>query len=149
MKNLKILAVISALILGVSGFFLFVISCGDNDSGNPDDYYHPYGYIEGIYPDLTNERELIFVYNGDTIENRKVGFVSNGMEKPKGIFTFENVIEGEEQTKLTVDLIEAESPDNPNVTRLTFNGVYSMKSKSFNYSGFIEPMMLFLALEEK
>lgn len=94
------------------------------------------------------ERELIFVYNGDTLTNRKVDFVSLGFVTPQAILTFENVISGEEKTVLTVDLIESGNPDNARF-RLLFEGVYQTESHSIKYSGFIEQFQMLLELKEE
>ena len=137
----------------LSILLVFFISCKENNSNTELDFdsgYHPYGYIEGVFPDMTGERarELIFVLNGDTLSSRKVTFVSRGREKPQGILTFENVINGEAKTELVVDLSETQNPENE-MMKLLFEGVYTMKSQTFNYSGFIEPFLLLLNLEEK
>jgi hypothetical protein len=139
------------------GALLFIFSCGDNNGGDPDKYIH-HGFYEGIFPELSIERELILVYNGDTLTNKTVDVVAIGIAKPQGIFTFENVITGETKTVLTVDLIESEEPDNndnsdPNIIiihtpRLLFEGVYSTKSRSIKYAGFLEPKLLYLDLKE-
>ena len=121
-----------------------VISCGDDNNGDPNDYYHPYGYIEGIFPNAEFGRELILVYNGDTLTNKKVEFVSRGIDKPQAILTFENVINSENKTVITADLIESEDIEN----RLLFEGIYYMKSSSVKFSGFIEPYKLLLELKE-
>jgi hypothetical protein len=137
------------LSLMISGLLLGAFSCGDNKGGNPDDYFHPYGYIEGIFPDPVTGRELILVYNGDSLSNKKVDFVSRGIAKPQAVLTFENVITGEAKTVLTVDLIESQNHDNSGISRLIFNGVYSIKSRSIKYSGFIEPLLMLLELKEE
>ena len=130
-------------------FLLCVISCNDNDKGDPNDYVHPYAYIEGVFPDYAIGRELVLVYNGDTLTNKKVDFVSLGLDKPKAILTFENVIGGEAKTILTVDLVESKNPDDDDILRLMFDGIYSKQSSSIKYSGFIEPLHMLLELEEE
>jgi hypothetical protein len=126
--------------------FACVISCGDNNKGDPNEVYHPYAYMEGIFPHQVIGRELILVYNGDTLTNKKVDFVSRGFIKIQAILTFENVINSEAKTVLTVDLIESENPDNGGI-RLLFDGVYET-NRSIKYSGFIEPLLMLLKLEE-
>jgi hypothetical protein len=131
-------------------FFFGIISCGDNNGGDPGDYHHPYVTLEGIFPDLTTGRELILVYNGDTLKNKKVTFVSRGSSaKPQAILTFENVISSEAKTELRVDLIETVNPNNSVLVRLLFEGIYSTKSHSVKYSGYIDPMQLSLFLIEE
>jgi hypothetical protein len=130
-------------------FFFGFISCGDN-SGDPGDHHHPYGTLEGIFPDLTTGRELILVYNGDALENKRVIFVSRGsLAKPRGILTFENVINGEAKTEFKVDLIETVNPDNSDIGRLIFEGIYSTTSHSVKYSGYIDLKQLSLNLTEE
>lgn len=125
-----------------------VISC-NNDDGDPDDFHHPYGYMEGTFPDETIGRKLILIYNGDTLENKNVTFVSRGSsKKPQAILTFENVIGGEAKTDIITDLTETKNSDNNGIIRLKFEGLYSTKSYSVTYSGYIEPLVLFLNLEE-
>lgn len=127
---------------------LSLISCGDDD-GNPDDFYHPYGYMEGTFPESKNGRQLTLVYNGNTLENKSVVFVSRGSaEKPQAILTFENVITGESKTQIVTDLTETVNPDKEGLVRLKFEGVYSTKSLTISYSGYIEPLVLSLNLEE-
>jgi hypothetical protein len=114
-----------------------------------DDSYHPYAYMEGIYPaPPVYGCELILVYNGDTLTNRKVEFVSSGYVKPKAILTFENVISGEAKTVLTADLIEAVNPDNGRLG-VSFEGVYETESHYIKYSGFIEQFRMLLKLNEE
>lgn len=129
-------------------FTLLVLSC-NNDNGDPADYNHPYGYMEGIYPDIATRRELILINKGDTLEGKKVTFVSRGStDKPQARLTFENVIDGEAKTEIIADLIETVNPDNSGIIRLKFEGVYFTKSHSITYSGYIEPLVLSLNLEE-
>jgi len=140
MKQVKLYFLLSAL--------LCAFSCGDNNNGDPDKYYHY--YFEGTYPDLTVGNELILVYNGDTLANKKVDVdTRGGIAKPQGILTFENVISGEAKTTLTVDLIEIINPENNNIERWVFEGVYSTISHAVKYSGFINPPLLVLDLKEE
>ena len=125
-----------------------VISCGDDNNGDPNDYYHPYGYIEGIFPNAEFGRELILVYNGDTLTNKKVEFDSRGKITPQALLTLENVINSEAKTTIVADLIESENPDNPDIIRLLFEGIYYTKSSSVKFSGFIEPYKILLELKE-
>lgn len=117
-------------------------SCRDN--GDPEDY-HQYA-IEGIYPDLTFGRELILVYNGDTLSNKEIDFATRGLKQ--GILTFENVINGEAKTVLTVDLIESVNPDNNDITKYSFEGIYTTQSRPVTYSGYVEGLVLSLNIEE-
>lgn len=127
---------------------LLVISCNKED-GDPYDYHHPYGYMEGTFPDATAGQKLLLIYNGDTLTNKKITFVSRGRsEKPQAILTLENVIDGEAKTEIIADLVETVNPDNNGLIRLKFEGVYSAKSRSVTYSGYIEPLVLFLNLKE-
>lgn len=127
---------------------LSLLSCG-NDDANPDDYHHPYGYMEGTFPDATLGRNLILVLNGDTLNSKKVQFVSKGSsEKPQAVLTLLNTINGEAKTKIVTDLVKATNPDNDELIRLKFEGIYSTKSHSVKYSGYIEPMVLSINLEE-
>lgn len=127
---------------------LSLLSCG-NDDANPDDYHHPYGYMEGTFPDATLGRNLILVLNGDTLNNKNVQFVSKGSsEKPQAVLTFLNTINGEAKTEIVTDLVKATNPDNDELIRLKFEGIYSTKSHSVKYSGYIEPMVLSINLEE-
>jgi len=125
-----------------------VISCGDDNYGDPNDYYHPYGYIEGIFPNAEFGRELILVYNGDTLTNKTVEFDSRGKVNPQALLAVENVIKGEAKSVIIADLTETESPDNSEITRLIFDGVYYTKSGPVEFSGFIEPFKLLLELKE-
>ncbi len=140
MKRIKVFFLLTSLFC--------VISCEDNDKGDPNDYFHPYGHIEGVFPDLAAGRELTLVYNGDTLTNKKVDFVSRGLDKPQAILTFENVINGEAKTVLTADLTESKNPDN-GIFRLLFMGTYTKQSRSIKYSGFIEPLHMLLELKEE
>ena len=127
---------------------LSLLSCG-NDDANPDDYHHPYGYMEGTFPDATLGRNLILVLNGDTLNNKNVQFVSKGSsEKPQAVLTLLNTINGEAKTEIVTDLVKATNPDNDELIRLKFEGIYSTKSHSVKYSGYIEPMVLAINLEE-
>jgi hypothetical protein len=127
---------------------LLIGSC-NNNNGDPGDYYHPYGLLEGIFPDSTIGRELILVNNGDTIKNKKVQMVTRGSkEKPQAVLTFENVIDDEAKTEIRADLIETTNPNDSEVVRLEFQGVYSVKSRTITYSGYIEPFVLYLNIEE-
>lgn len=127
---------------------LSLLSCG-NDDANPDDYHHPYGYMEGTFPDATLGRNLILVLNGDTLNNKNVEFVSKGSsEKPQAVLTLLNTINGEAKTEIVTDLVKATNPDNNELIRLKFEGIYSTKSHSVKYSGYIEPMVLSINLEE-
>jgi|ADurb_Cas_03_Slu_FD_contig_31_3796955_length_1326_multi_4_in_0_out_0_2 hypothetical protein len=127
---------------------LSLLSCG-NDDANPDDYHHPYGYMEGTFPDATLGRNLILVLNGDTLNNKNVQFVSKGSsEKPQAVLTLLNTINGEAKTEIVTDLVKATNPDNNELIRLKFEGIYSTKSHSVKYSGYIEPMVLSINLEE-
>lgn len=127
---------------------LSLLSCG-NDDANPDDYHHPYGYMEGTFPDATLGRNLILVLNGDTLNNKNVQFVSKGSsEKPLAVLTLLNTINGEAKTEIVTDLVKATNPDNDELIRLKFEGIYSTKSHSVKYSGYIEPMVLSINLEE-
>ncbi|MDD4419918.1 hypothetical protein [Macellibacteroides fermentans] len=127
---------------------LSLLSCG-NDDANPDDYHHPYGYMEGTFPDATLGRNLILVLNGDTLNNKNVQFVSKGSsEKPQAVLTLLNTINGEAKTEIVTDLVKATNPDNDELIRLKFEGIYSTKSHSVKYSGYIEPMVLSINLEE-
>lgn len=127
---------------------LSLLSCG-NDDTNPDDYHHPYGYMEGTFPDATLGRNLILVLNGDTLNNKNVQFVSKGSsEKPQAVLTLLNTINGEAKTEIVTDLVKATNPDNDELIRLKFEGIYSTKSHSVKYSGYIEPMVLSINLEE-
>jgi len=127
---------------------LSLLSCG-NDDANPDDYHHPYGYMEGTFPDATLGRNLILVLNGDTLNNKNVQFVSKGSsEKPQAVLTLLNTINGEAKTEIVTDLVKATNPDNDDLIRLKFEGIYSTKSHSVKYSGYIEPMVLSINLEE-
>jgi hypothetical protein len=47
--------------------FMCILSCWDNNDPNNGHHY----YFEGIYPDLEIGRELILVYDGDTLTNKK------------------------------------------------------------------------------
>ena len=141
MKRVKIYFLLISL--------LCVISCRDNNNGDPNEFLHPYGYIEGVFPNEESGRELILVYNGDTLTNKKVEFVSRGISKPQALLTFESVISDEAKTVITADLVESENQDNSNVMRLLFEGVYSTKSSSVKYSGFIEPLMMLLELKDE
>lgn len=126
----------------------FIVSC-DNENGDPDDYRHPYGYMEGTFPSVDEGRKLILIFNGDTLNNKSVTFVSRGnSEKPQSILTIEKLIGDEDKTEIVTDLIESKNPDKEGVIRLIFEGVYSTKTHSFKYSGYIEPLVLFLNLEE-
>ena len=120
-----------------------MLSC--NNDTDPD-IAHNY-YFEGVYPDLTTGRELKLVYNGDTLIGKKVDVANKG--KTQGILTFENVITGNPKTVLTVNLIESANPDNSEITRLIFEGIYSTQSRSIQYSGFIEQLLMFLELKEE
>jgi hypothetical protein len=148
MKRVEFFFLLSTLIC--------TISCGDNNNGNLDDYYHPYAFCEGLFPNLPIGRELILVFNGDTLYNQTVEVVTRGVAKPQGVFTFNNVIKGEVKTVLTVDLIEGDQiiePEDPDIimvgnTKLLFEGVYSTKSRSIRYSGYIAPRLLLLELKE-
>jgi hypothetical protein len=114
-----------------------------------DDSYHPYAYLEWTYSNPpVYDWGLILVYNGDTLTNRKVEFVSSGYVKPKAILTFENVISGEAKTVLTADLTEAINPDNGR-RRLSFEGVHETAFHFIKYSGFIEGTQLLLELNEE
>jgi len=127
---------------------LSLLSCG-KDEANPEDYHHPYGYMEGTFPDATLGRNLTLVINGDTLENKKVQFVSRGSsEKPQAVLTFLNIINGEAKTEIIADLTKTVNPNNIELTRLKFEGVYTTKSHSVKYSGYVEPMVLSLNLEE-
>lgn len=127
---------------------LSLLSCG-NDDANPDDYHHPYGYMEGTFPNATLGRNLILVLNGDTLNNKNVQFVSKGSsEKPQAVLTLLNTINGEAKTEIVTDLVKATNPDNDELIRLKFEGIYSTKSHSVKYSGYIEPMVLSINLEE-
>lgn len=127
---------------------LSLLSCG-NDDANPDDYHHPYGYMEGTFPDATLGRNLILVLNGDTLNNKNVQFVSKGSsEKPQAVLTLLNTINAEAKTEIVTDLVKATNPDNDELIRLKFEGIYSTKSHSVKYSGYIEPMVLSINLEE-
>ena len=127
---------------------LSLLSFG-NDDANPDDYHHPYGYMEGTFPDATLGRNLILVLNGDTLNNKNVQFVSKGSsEKPQAVLTLLNTINGEAKTEIVTDLVKATNPDNDELIRLKFEGIYSTKSHSVKYSGYIEPMVLSINLEE-
>ncbi len=127
---------------------LSLLSCG-NDDANPDDYHHPYGYMEGTFPDTTLGCNLILVLNGDTLNNKNVQFVSKGSsEKPQAVLTLLNTINGEAKTEIVTDLVKATNPDNDELIRLKFEGIYSTKSHSVKYSGYIEPMVLSINLEE-
>jgi len=127
---------------------LSLLSCG-NDDANPDDYHHPYGYMEGTFPDATLGRNLILVLNGDTLNNKNVQFVSKGSsEKPQAVLTLLNTINGEAKTEIVTDLVKATNPDIDELIRLKFEGIYSTKSHSVKYSGYIEPMVLSINLEE-
>ncbi|MGE4332882.1 MAG: hypothetical protein BGN88_08955 [Clostridiales bacterium 43-6] len=127
---------------------LSLLSCG-NDDTNPDDYHHPYGYMEGTFPNATLGRNLILVLNGDTLNNKNVQFVSKGSsEKPQAVLTLLNTINGEAKTEIVTDLVKATNPDNDELIRLKFEGIYSTKSHSVKYSGYIEPMVLSINLEE-
>ena len=127
---------------------LSLLSCG-NDDANPDDYHHPYGYMEGTFPDATLGRNLILVLNGDTLNNKNVQFVSKGSsEKPQAVLTLLNTINGEAKTEIVTDLVKATNPDNDELIRLKFEGIYSTKSHSVKYSGYMEPMVLSINLEE-
>lgn len=127
---------------------LSLLSCG-NDDANPDDYHHPYGYMEGTFPDATLGRNLILVLNGDTLNNKNVQFVSKGSsEKPQAVLTLLNTINGEAKTEIVTDLVKATNPDNDELIRLKFEGIYSTKLHSVKYSGYIEPMVLSINLEE-
>lgn len=127
---------------------LSLLSCG-NDDANPDDYHHPYGYMEGTFPDATLGRNLILVLNGDTLNNKNVQFVSKGSsEKPQAVLTLLNTINGEAKTEIVTDLVKATNPENDELIRLKFEGIYSTKSHSVKYSGYIEPMVLSINLEE-
>ena len=127
---------------------LSLLSCG-NDDANPDDYHHPYGYMEGTFPDATLGRNLILVLNGDTLNNKNVQFVSKGSsEKPQAVLTLLNTINGEAKTEIVTDLVKATNPDNDELIRLKFEGIYSTKSHSVKYSGYIEQMVLSINLEE-
>ena len=127
---------------------LSLLSCG-NDDANPDDYHHPYGYMEGTFPDATLGRNLILVLNGDTLNNKNVQFVSKGSsEKPQAVLTLLNTINGEAKTEIVTDLVKATNHDNDELIRLKFEGIYSTKSHSVKYSGYIEPMVLSINLEE-
>jgi hypothetical protein len=136
MKRIKTIFLLCALLL--------VFSCGDNNSGYDARHY----YFEGVYPNLAFGSELILVYNGDTLTNKKVDFTTHrGIAN--GILTFENVIPNEAKTVLTVVLNESTNPENTDIFRLLFEGVYATKSRSFHYYGFIEGMLLFLDIKEK
>ncbi len=127
---------------------LSLLSCG-NDDANPDDYHHPYGYMEGTFPNATLGRNLFLVLNGDTLNNKNVQFVSKGSsEKPQAVLTLLNTINGEAKTEIVTDLVKATNPDNDELIRLKFEGIYSTKSHSVKYSGYIEPMVLSINLEE-
>ena len=140
MKRIKFYMLLSAL------FCAF--SCGhDNDNYDPRHYN-----FEGIYPVLEVGRELILVYNGDTLTNKTVDFTTRGLKK--GILTFENVIPGEAKTVLTVDLIEVDNSiysEDEIILHLSlfFEGVYSTKSRSIKYSGMIESLLMILELNEQ
>ncbi|MDR1723148.1 MAG: hypothetical protein LBR84_04310 [Tannerella sp.] len=132
----------------LSLFISLLVSCGDNDIDDPGQYNHPYGYIEGIYGDGSPyDRKLTMVYNGDTLKNKSVEFVSRGIAKPQAVLTFENVITGEAKTVLTVDVIETESPEE-GMIHLDFEGIYHGKVRDINYSGFIEPNHILIKLQE-
>ncbi|MDR3140362.1 MAG: hypothetical protein LBU37_01325 [Tannerellaceae bacterium] len=110
---------------------LLPISSCDTDRGDPDDYYHPYAFLEGVFPDSATGRELILVSNGETVKNKKVQIVSRGSkEKPQAVLTFENVIDGEVRTEIRTGLTETANPDNSETVRVEFQGVYSVKSRT-------------------
>jgi hypothetical protein len=67
----------------------------------------------------------------------------------KAVFTFENVITDDAKTVLAVDLIELVNPDNNAIIRYLFEGIYSTKNRSIQYSGFIERLLLVLNLKEE
>jgi hypothetical protein len=106
--------------------------------------------MEGTFPDATLGRNLILVLNGDTLNNKNVQFVSKGSsEKPQAVLTLLNTINGEAKTEIVTDLVKATNPDNNELIRLKFEGIYSTKSHSVKYSGYIEPMVLSINLEDK
>jgi len=128
--------------------FSIIFACGNNN-GDPNEYYHPYGSVEGVFPNTETGRELIIVYNGVILSNKKVECVTRGITKAQAILTFENVITSEAKTTLIADLMESKNHENSGINRLIFEGVYSTKSLSIKYSGFIEPLLLVLELNEK
>ena len=141
MKRMKFYMLLSAL--------LCAFSCGDNNE--PYDERH-YGF-EGIYPILELGRELILVYNGDTLTNKTVDFTTHRGLK-NGVLTFENVIQGEAKTVLKVELIEDDSSfysDSIIIIdyKLLFEGIYYTKSRSIRYSGIIRPWLMLLELNEE
>ena len=134
MKRIKFYMLLSAL------FCAF--SCGDKEL--PDVFNHA---LEGKYPNTEIGNELILVYNGDTLTGKQVDV--NFLGTKRGVLTFENVIQGETKTELTVDFIESINPDNNHITGHLFEGVYSTKSLSIRYSGFLEAWLLSLELNEQ
>jgi hypothetical protein len=124
MKNLLYLFVVSSLLFEM-------VSCGDNNSGDPGDYNHPYFTLEGTYrtvPDNEKERQLILTYNGETMNNSITVTTRGSSAKPQAVFVFENTVAGETKLKMTVDL--------NGVPNFSFEGVHEVNSsKKIKYSG--------------